>query len=37
MPYVDVEQGAAKQQITLNWALPSKGRVNIKARMDNPN
>ncbi len=37
MPYVDVTQGASKNQITLNWAQPSKGRVNVTVRMDNPN
>ncbi|GAB4388584.1 glycosyl hydrolase family 28-related protein [Albidovulum sp.] len=37
MPYVEVEQGAAKQQVTLNWATPCKGRVSVIVRMDNPN
>ena len=37
MPFVIVEQGAAKNQVTLNWAGPSKGTVNLAIRMDNPN
>ena len=37
MPFVQVEQGAAKQNVTLNWAGPSKGRVHLSVRMDNPN
>ncbi|PQV55195.1 pectate lyase-like protein [Defluviimonas denitrificans] len=37
MPFVIVEQGAAKNQVTLNWASPSKGTVNLAIRMDNPN
>ncbi|WBL33841.1 glycosyl hydrolase family 28-related protein [Sinirhodobacter sp. HNIBRBA609] len=37
MPYVVVEQGAAKQDVTLNWAEAAKGRVQIKIRCDNPN
>ena len=37
MPYVNVEQGALKQQVTLNWANVSKGRVHVRVRMDNPN
>ncbi|MCV2867922.1 right-handed parallel beta-helix repeat-containing protein [Defluviimonas sp. WL0002] len=36
MPYVTVEQGAAKQQVTLHWANLSKGRVHVRVRMDNP-
>ncbi|MBD3787374.1 MAG: right-handed parallel beta-helix repeat-containing protein [Sphingomonadales bacterium] len=37
MPYVNVEQGATKQDVTVNWAEPAKGRINIIVRMDNPN
>ena len=37
MPFVDVEQGASKQQVALNWQNSSKGRVQIRLRMDNPN
>ncbi|MEZ5867159.1 MAG: glycosyl hydrolase family 28-related protein [Defluviimonas denitrificans] len=37
MPFVEVQQGAAKNQVTLNWASPSKGTVNLAIRMDNPN
>lgn len=36
MPFVNVEQGAAKQQVTLNWANISKGRAHVRVRMDNP-
>ena len=36
MPYVDVEQGAQKTEIRLNWLAASKGRVQVKVRMDNP-
>lgn len=36
MPYVQVEQGALKQAVTLNWAAASKGRVQVRIRMDNP-
>src|SRR5690606_15719885 len=35
MPYVEVEQGAAKQNVTGNWAAAAKGRIQIKVRMDN--
>jgi len=37
MPYLNVEQGASKQQVTLNWASTSKGKVQVRLRMDNPN
>jgi len=37
MPFVNVEQGPAKQQVTLNWASVSKGKVQVRLRMDNPN
>lgn len=36
MPYVEVEQGASKQNVTVNWAAASKGRIQIRVRMDNP-
>ncbi len=36
MPYVEVEQGASKQDVTVNWASASKGRIQIRVRMDNP-
>ncbi|WP_347312580.1 glycosyl hydrolase family 28-related protein [Defluviimonas sp. SAOS-178_SWC] len=36
MPYVEVEQGASKQNVTVNWASASKGRIQIRVRMDNP-
>lgn len=35
MPYVTVEQGAAKQEVRLNWAVAAKGRVQVVARVDN--
>ncbi|MCB2135583.1 MAG: right-handed parallel beta-helix repeat-containing protein [Rhodobacteraceae bacterium] len=37
MPFVTVEQGASKQQVTVNWQNSAKGRLQIKVRMDNPN
>jgi hypothetical protein len=37
MPFAAVAQGAAKQDITLNWLAASKGRVKLRLRMDNPN
>ncbi|WP_343082281.1 glycosyl hydrolase family 28-related protein [Ostreiculturibacter nitratireducens] len=37
MPYVTVEQGAAKQDVKLNWANSSKGKVKVRVRVDNPN
>lgn len=36
MPYVAVEQGGSKTDITVNWPQTSKGRVQVKVRMDNP-
>ncbi|PFG64590.1 pectate lyase-like protein [Thioclava sp. ES.031] len=36
MPYVAVEQGAAKNQITVNWPEAAKGRLQVTLRMDNP-
>jgi hypothetical protein len=36
MPYVEVQQGASKQDITVNWLAASKGTVHVKVRMDNP-
>ena len=37
MPYVTVEQGATKQEVRLNWLAASKGKVQVRVRMDNPN
>src|SRR5690606_13601471 len=37
MPYVQIEQGASKQDVTLNWAAAAKGRVRVMVRMDTPN
>jgi hypothetical protein len=31
-----VQQGAAKQNVTVNWAAASKGRLHLRVRMDNP-
>ncbi|MGB3147570.1 MAG: glycosyl hydrolase family 28-related protein [Paracoccaceae bacterium] len=36
MPFVDVEQGAAKTEVTVIWPQLSKGRVKLRVRMDNP-
>ena len=36
MPYVDVEQGVAKNELRVNWLAASKGRIQLKVRMDNP-
>lgn len=36
MPFVEVQQGPAKQNVTVNWAAPSKGRVHLRVRMDTP-
>lgn len=36
MPYVLVQQGATKQDVTVNWAAASKGRIHLRVRMDNP-
>ncbi len=36
LPYVDVEQGAAKNEVKINWAAAAKGRVQMRLRMDNP-
>ena len=36
MPYVDVEQGTAKNELRVNWLAASKGRVQVRVRMDNP-
>lgn len=37
MPYVALQQGAAKNLVTLNWEGDSKGVVHVAIRMDNPN
>jgi hypothetical protein len=36
MPYANVEMGASKQDITLNWLAASKGKVQVSIRMDSP-
>lgn len=36
MPFVDVEQGPAKNELRVNWLAASKGRLQVKVRMDNP-
>ncbi|MFM2356251.1 MAG: hypothetical protein RLZZ528_1987 [Pseudomonadota bacterium] len=37
MPYVEVERGANKKDVTLNWAQASKGTARVLVRMDDPN
>ncbi|RWR29731.1 right-handed parallel beta-helix repeat-containing protein [Sinirhodobacter populi] len=37
MPFVQVEQGTARRNVTLNWPEPAIGRVQMVLRMDNPN
>ncbi|WP_372893501.1 glycosyl hydrolase family 28-related protein [Rhodosalinus sp.] len=34
LPHVDVEQGAARDQLRLNWSEPVRGRVSLTIRMD---
>ncbi len=36
MPYALTSQGGAKQDVTLNWSAPAKGRMHVRVRMDNP-
>jgi hypothetical protein len=36
MPFVTTQQGAAKQDVTLGWGQPAKGRLHVTVRMDNP-
>ncbi|MFO1174212.1 MAG: right-handed parallel beta-helix repeat-containing protein [Paracoccaceae bacterium] len=36
LPYVDVEQGTAKNELRVNWLAASKGRLQVRVRMDNP-
>lgn len=36
MPYVAVEQGAARDLITVNWPTSAQGRLQVTLRMDNP-
>lgn len=36
MPYVSVEQGSLKQNVTLTWPEAAKGTVQITVRVDNP-
>lgn len=37
MPWVGLQQGVAKNLVTLNWLAASKGSVQVAVRMDNPN
>ncbi|GGH54050.1 right-handed parallel beta-helix repeat-containing protein [Frigidibacter albus] len=37
MPFVQVEQGSAKQEVRVNWSTACKGRMQLKVRVDNPN
>lgn len=36
LPYVDVEQGTARNELRVNWLAASKGRLQVRVRMDNP-
>ena len=36
MPYVEVEQGTVKNELRVNWLAASKGRIQVRVRMDNP-
>jgi hypothetical protein len=35
-PYIDVNQGAAGQDITVNWAAACKGKIGLELRSDKP-
>jgi hypothetical protein len=35
-PYVEVEQGVNKNVLLVNWPAASKGRIQMRVRMDNP-
>lgn len=37
MPFVSVEQGAAKTLVTVNWPEAARGKINTVIRMDTPN
>ena len=37
MPFTAVQQGAAKNLVTVNWANAAKGTVQLTIRMDSPN
>ncbi|MDZ4093681.1 MAG: right-handed parallel beta-helix repeat-containing protein, partial [Paracoccaceae bacterium] len=37
MPYVQVQQGVANNQVHLRWPVEVKGRVQVTLRCDNPN
>lgn len=36
MPWVRTQQGATKQNLQIEWGQPTKGKVTIRARMDEP-
>ena len=36
MPWVRTQQGANRQNLQIEWAQPAKGKVTIRARMDEP-
>ncbi|WP_134681330.1 glycosyl hydrolase family 28-related protein [Paracoccus ravus] len=36
MPWLQVQQGAAKKHIAVNWSAAAKGSVALRVRMDNP-
>ncbi|MDE3028503.1 MAG: right-handed parallel beta-helix repeat-containing protein [Paracoccaceae bacterium] len=37
MPYTQAQQGAGKQQVSLNWPAAVQGKVLVTVRVDNPN
>lgn len=37
MPWVRTQQGASRQNLQIEWGQPTKGKVTIRARMDEPN
>lgn len=37
MPYVQVQQGANKDQVNVRWSKSVTGKIQVIARMDNPN
>ncbi|MBY5974299.1 hypothetical protein KUV28_18225 [Ferrimonas balearica] len=36
MPYVEIEKGADKDQVTLHWQEAVKGTISLRVRMDDP-
>lgn len=35
-PYVRIEQGALKQDVSLNWSMATEGKVQVTIRVDTP-